>query len=161
MHGSQTIVGLTLAAALAVAGCRGDDSGAKSTEPGSIHPPPDPCMLLSAGALADLTGSPTGDGELKAVAPDQRKSCVFEDGLSLSVEVGENYEATVNLIKATPGESTVENVEGVGSAAIWQDFGEGVGQLVADGGDHFIGVTVTSGGREVGSAVVEAMLAEL
>jgi hypothetical protein len=161
MHGSQTIVALMLAAALAVAGCSGDDSGAKSTEAGSTDPPPDPCALVSAGALAELTGRPTGEGEFKAVAPDQRKSCVFDDGLSLSVEVGENYEATVNLIKATPGESTVETVEGVGSAAIWQDFGAGIGQLLANGDDYFVGVTVSAGGSQVGRTVAEAMLAEL
>lgn len=164
MRTSRALVALVLAGALVVTGCSGDDDARGGTDAGdeaSTAPPPDPCALLSTDALAELTGVPPGEGTLRAVAPDQRKSCVFDDGLSLAVEVGEGYEATVELIRTTPGESAVEDVEGLGSAAIWQDFGDGAGQLVADGDDYFVGVTVSSGGSEVGSAVAGAMLAAL
>ncbi|MEQ1785808.1 MAG: hypothetical protein ABL966_02050 [Acidimicrobiales bacterium] len=152
---------LVLLVGLVIGGC--SDGGAAAT--GSDERPagevPDPCSLVDAATLEGLAGAAPGTGVLKGVAPEQRKVCSFESGLSVAVEVAENFDASVGLIRASPNGSSIESVEGLGDAAIWQDFGGGVGQVVASGDAYFVGVTVAAGGRPAAEAVAEAMLAEL
>ncbi len=121
---------------------------------------PDPCAVLSADELAGLLGADQGAGSVNASDPDQRKVCVYETGLYLSVEIAANYEPSVQAIRDS-GAGTVQDVTGVGEAAIWQEIGGGVGQLVALGDDYMIGVALGTGGQSSGEAVAEAMLAEL
>ncbi len=159
----KTSLGALAVAVAMVAGCSGDD-GEEGSSSGDDRPAvdvPDPCALLDPETVADLAGGSPGTGSVKGLAPEQRQVCAFADGLNLAVEVGENYEPTVELIRAAPGDPKLEDVDGVGSAAIWQDLGEGDGQLFAKGDDHFVMVTVPGGGREVGERLAEAMLAEL
>lgn len=163
MHAKFNLGGLLLVVVLVVTGCTGGDDSASGTGDGaaSVAPPPDPCKLLDSGTLDELAGAEQGRGELKALAPDQRKVCVFDSGLSLAVEVGTGFDGTVDLIRASPSGATLEEVDDVGSAALWQDFGDGTGQFLAQGEDYFVGVTVAAGGLEVGQPVAEALLAEL
>jgi len=163
VHARFYIGGLLLVVMLVVTGCTGGDDAAsgKDGDVASVAPPPDPCELLDAGTLDDLTGAEQGTGELKALAPDQRKVCVFDSGLSLAVEVGTGFDGTVDLIRASPSGATLQDVDDVGSAALWQDFGDGTGQFLAQGEDYFVGVTVVAGGLEVGQALAETLLAEL
>jgi hypothetical protein len=122
----------------------------------------DPCVLLSAEEIEAITGSNPGASEVQAAVPDQRKVCFFDNGLILAIEVGENYEPSVALIRYNSEGSTITDVEGVGEAAIWQDYGNGIGQFVALGSNGlFVGVSVPAGGQEVGQALAEEMLARL
>jgi len=79
----------------------------------------------------------------------------------LAVEIADNYEAAIDIIRDETGEDSVRDVSGVGDAAVWHDAGGGVGQLIAQGDDYFVGVTLPAGGPEIGQAVAEAMLAAL
>jgi hypothetical protein len=83
--------------------------------------------------------------------------CIHGSGLILAVEVAANWEASIELVRAS-GLGSVEEVSGIGEAAVWQDLGGGAGQLLALGSDHFVGVNVVSGGRSAASEVAEAML---
>jgi hypothetical protein len=118
---------------------------------------PDPCSLVSADQLAGVLGSPPGAGSMQTVSPDQRKVCMYDTGLILAVEVGENYEAVVELMRDV---AAVQDVAGVGEAAAWQDVGGGIGQFVALGDEYYVGVTL-AGGQAEGQAIAEAMLAAL
>jgi Protein of unknown function (DUF3558) len=122
---------------------------------------PDPCQLVPSQQLADLLGADPGTGTVNAVVPDERKVCNYGTGLILAVEVSRNYEASVDLIRENAEGATVQDVPGVGSAAIWQEFGGGLGQFVARGPDYFVGVTLPSGGIATGQAIAEAMLANV
>jgi len=51
-----------------------------------------------------------------------------------------------------------EDIDDVGVAALWQDFGDGSGLFLAQGEDYFVGVTVAAGGLAVGQPVAEALL---
>jgi hypothetical protein len=145
---------------LTVASCSGGGKGdGEAKRPGGEVP--DPCAVLAADKLSALAGGDPGVGTVKGMVPEQRKVCVFAGGLSLALEVGEGYEASVDLIKASPSGATIEDVKGVGKAAVWQDFGTGVGQLVANGDRYFVSVMVSAGGREVGEALAGAMLDQL
>jgi hypothetical protein len=122
---------------------------------------PDPCALIAGPDLAALVGSDPGVGTPSAYDPEQRKICSYASGMILAVEISENYETAIDIIRDETGEDSVSEVSGVGNAAVWQDVGGGVGQFIAQGDDYFVGVTLPAGGPEVGQAVAEAMLAAL
>lgn len=122
---------------------------------------PDPCALIAGPDLAALVGSDPGVGTPSAYDPEQRKICSYASGMILAVEISENYETAIDIIRDETGEDSVREVAGVGNAAVWQDVGGGVGQFITQGDDYFVGVTLPAGGPEVGQAVAEAMLAAL
>jgi hypothetical protein len=156
----QILGTLLFVVVLVATGCTGADDAASGKGDGaaSVAPPPDPCKLLDSSTLDELTGSEQGRGKAKALAPDQRKVCVFDSGLSLAVEVGTGFGGTVDLIRASPSGATLEDIDDVGVAALWQDFGDGSGLFLAQGEDYFVGVTVAAGGLAVGQPVAEALL---
>jgi Protein of unknown function (DUF3558) len=175
----KTMAATLLATALLVAACGGgDDDGSDASDdeatPATTEAAdpsddadddasggevPDPCTLLPAPELTALLGADQGTGTVQAVAPDQRKVCTYDSGLFLAVELAENWDASISLIESS-GVGSVQEVPGVGEAAIWQDIGGGVGQFVALGPEYFVGVTL-SGDQAAGQAVAEAMLAAL
>jgi hypothetical protein len=122
---------------------------------------PDPCVLVAPPQLVVLLGADPGAPTPSAYDPEQRKICAYASGMILAVEVADNYDAAIDIMRDETGERSVREVSGVGSAAVWQDIGEGVGQFVALGDDYFVGVTLPAGGQEVGRTVAEAMLAAL
>lgn len=158
----QHLVAAALGVALVLSACGADDGSPAadkaSAEEGGV---PDPCSLLPAADLAALLGGDPGKGTPSAYDPDQRKICSYASGMILAVEVGDHYEQSIDIIRDEMGDDAVEDVSGVGNAAAWQDSGGGAGQFVASGDDFFVGVTLAAGGREVGQAVAEAMLAAL
>jgi hypothetical protein len=169
------ILTVVLALGLAVAACgddadqttgrQGEDPGATSTVAGGGDAPegevPDPCALLDEDEVDALLGADAGTGSVNAVVPEQRKVCMYSGGVSLAIEVAEHYEASVEIIRDDPVGATIEDVEGVGAEAIWQDFTGGVGQILARGDDYFVGVSVVAGGLPTAQALAEAMLAAL
>jgi len=179
----KTIAATLLAAALLVAACGGGDddgsdaaddetspatteatNGSDGGDGGTSGDPsggevPDPCTLVPAPELAALLGGDQGTGTVQAADPDQRKVCTYDSGLFLAVELAENWDASIGLIESS-GVGSVQEVPGVGEAAIWQDIGGGVGQFVALGPEYFVGVTL-SGDQAAGQAVAEATLAAL
>jgi hypothetical protein len=122
---------------------------------------PDPCTLIAPLDLAALLASDPGAGTSSAYDPEQRRICSYASGLILAVEIAENYETAIDIIRDETGDESVREVSGVGNAAVWQDVGDGVGQFIAQGDDYFVGVTLPAGGQEIGQAVAEAMLAAL
>jgi hypothetical protein len=138
----QHLVAAALGVALVLSACGADDGS-------------------PAADLAALLGGDPGKGTPSAYDPDQRRICSYASGMILAVEVGDHYEQSIDIIRDEMGDDAVQDVSGVGNAAAWQDSGGGAGQFVASGDDFFVGVTLAAGGREVGQAVAEAMLAAL
>jgi hypothetical protein len=122
---------------------------------------PDPCTLLQPMQLGILVGGDPGPGETSAYDPEQRRICIYGTGMILAVELADHYDTAIDIIRDETGEDSVHEVTGVGKAAVWQDIGDGVGQFIAQGDDYFVGVTLLTGGQDVGRAVAEAMLAVL
>jgi hypothetical protein len=175
--GTPRILAAGLTIAVVLTGC-GDDGGGDdgaltaqttattgTTAGGTDEEPagevPDPCALLDAGEVTDLLGADPGTGTASGPVPDVRKVCIYSSGLILAVEVAGNYDSSVAIIRDDPLGATVEDVDGVGAEAIWQDFSGGVGQLVALGDAYFVGVSVPTGGQPAAQAITEAMLAAL
>jgi hypothetical protein len=153
--------------ALAVLAACGDDTpewnDVRNLEPGDPtgEPIPDPCALVSSDALSIALGSEQGVGDLQAADPTERQVCLYETGTRLLVEDGANYESAVADLREQSAGSTIEDVPGVGDAAVWQDAGE-AGQLLALDGDYFIAVALETGGaggKTAALAIAEAMLA--
>jgi len=122
---------------------------------------PDPCTVLAPPQLALLVGGDPGPGETSAYDPEQRRICSYGTGMILAVELADHYDTAIDLIRDETGEDSVHEVSGVGNAAVWQDIGDGVGQFIAQGDDYFVGVTLPTGGEDVGQLVAAAMLAAL
>lgn len=122
---------------------------------------PDPCVLVPQPQLALLVGGDPGPGETSAYDPEQRRICIYGTGMILAVELADHYDTAIDIIRDETGEDSVQEVSGVGNAAVWQDIGDGVGQFIAQGDDYFVGVTLPAGGQDVGQLVAEAMLAAL
>jgi len=137
----------------------GDDSDDGDDSRGDGGEVPDPCTLIRQSELTFLLDGDPGEGTEQAPVPDQRRVCTYDSGLILAVEVAANYQTTVDLIGQSGG--SVQEVPGIGQAAVWQEIGGGAGQFVALGDEYFIGVTLSSGGQTVGQFVAEAMLAAL
>jgi hypothetical protein len=133
-------------------------SGGATTTNGEV---PDPCTLVAQGQLAADLGASPGTGTLQTVDPKQRKICRFDSGLILAVEVAGNYEASVQGIRDNSGGATITEMPGVGNAAIWQDFGNGMGQFVAQGDTYMVGVTVPQGGQAPALTIAKEMLEAL
>jgi hypothetical protein len=133
-------------------------SGGARTANGEV---PDPCTLVSQGQLAADLGASPGNGTPQSVDPKQRKICRFDSGLILAVEVAGNYDASVQGIRDNSGGATISELPGVGNAAIWQEFGNGMGQLVAQGDTYMVGVTVPSGGQAPALTIAKEMLEAL
>jgi hypothetical protein len=181
-------VALALAAALALSSCGGDDDdssdstsatttaaaddiatettdstdadAAESSDGGDDGALPDPCSLIPSDELSTLVGSDVGIGTTQDVV-EQRRVCTYESGLILAVEVAEDWEMSLDLLRDSTGADSVEEIPDVGNAAVWQTAGGDVGQFLALDDDVFVGVTLVSGGPAVGQAVAEAMLAAL
>jgi hypothetical protein len=119
---------------------------------------PDPCTLVAQGQLAADLGASPGTGTPQSVDPTQRKICRYTSGLILAVEVAGNYDASVEAIRQNSGGATITELPGVGKAAIWQDFGNGTGQLVAQGDSYMVGVTVPQGGQAPALTIAKEML---
>ncbi len=122
---------------------------------------PDPCTLVAQGQLAADLGVSPGTGTPQSVDPKQRKVCRYDGGLILAVEVAGNYDASVTNIQQNSGGATITELPGVGNAAIWQDFGNGMGQLVARGDAYMVGVTVPQGGQAPALTIAKEMLEAL
>jgi hypothetical protein len=97
---------------------------------------------------------------VQATDPSQRKICRFDSGLILAVEITDNYDASVAGIKSSQT-GNVEEVAGVGNAAIWQGIGTQAGQFLIKGDDYFVAVTLPAGDKATGRAIAEAMLANV
>ena len=122
---------------------------------------PDPCTLIAAPELAMMLAGDPGAGEPSAYDPEQRRICLYDSGVILAVELADHYDTAIDIIRDETGEDSVQEVSGVGNAAVWQDIGDGMGQFIAQGDDYFVGVTLPAGGQDVGQVVAEAMLAAL
>jgi hypothetical protein len=122
---------------------------------------PDPCKLIGAPELAMMLAGDPGAGTSSAYDPEQRRICSYASGVILAVELAEHYDAAIDIIRDETGEDSVHEVSGVGNAAVWQEIGDGVGQFIAQGDDYFVGVTLPTGGQDVGQLIAEAMLAAL
>jgi hypothetical protein len=131
--------------------------GAKTTD-GEV---PDPCTLVAQGQLAADLGASPGNGTLQTVDPSQRKICRYDSGLILAVEVAGNYDASVAGIRQNSGGGAITELPGVGKAAIWQESGNGTGQLVARGDTYMVGVTVPQGGQAPALTIAKEMLEAL
>lgn len=132
----------------------GDNSGGDG---GEI---PNPCTLIPREDLAFLLDGPPGEGTGEATVPDQRKVCTYESGLILAVETAGNWDATLAAIR-TFSPDVLQDVPGIGQAAVWQEIGDGSGQFLALSDDYFVGVTLPTGDQTVGQFIAEAMLEAL
>jgi hypothetical protein len=182
--GRRQVVASTLGVALLLSACGGDDDGGDGDAGGNSTTTttagaaagatttttavpvdddavPDPCTLIPAPELATLLAGDPGAGESSAYDPEQRRICSYATGVILAVELADHYDTAIDIIRDETGEDSVHRVAGVGSAAVWQDLGDGMGQFIAQGDDYFVGVTLPAGGQDVGQAVAEAMLAAL
>ena len=177
---SKKIVILVALAAVALAGCGSDKKDAGDATPTTTAAPasdattvpgnggespgagevPDPCTVVDGAQLEQLVGSAPGTGTVQATDPSQRKICRFDSGLILSVEIADNYDASVAGIKSSQT-GNVEEVDGVGNAAIWQGIGTESGQFLIKGDDYFVAVTLPAGDKAKGQAIAEAMLANV
>ena len=133
-------------------------TGGATTTNGEV---PDPCTLVAEGQLTADLGAPVGTGTPQTVDPKQRKICRYDSGLILAVEVAGNYDASVAGIRQNSGGATITELPGVGNAAIWQDFGNGMGQFVAQGDTYMVGVTVPQGGQAPALTIAKEMLEAL
>ncbi len=133
-------------------------TGGATTTNGEV---PDPCTLVSQSQLAADLGASVGTGTPQTVDPKQRKICRYDSGLILAVEVAGNCDASVQGIRDHSGGATITELPGVGNAAIWQDFGNGKGQFVAQGDTYMVGVTVPQGGQAPALTIAKEMLEAL
>jgi hypothetical protein len=122
---------------------------------------PDPCTLIPAPALTMMLAGDQGAGQSSAYDPEQRRICSYATGVILAVELADHYDTAIDIIQDETGEDSVNDVSGVGNAAVWQDLGDGMGQFIAQGDEYFVGVTLPAGGPDVAQVVAEAMLAAL
>jgi hypothetical protein len=122
---------------------------------------PDPCTLIPGPALAMMLAGDQGAGQSSAYDPEQRRICSYGTGVILAVELADHYDTAIDIIRDETGDDSVNEVSGVGNAAVWQDLGDGMGQFVAQGDEYFVGVTLPAGGQDVAQVVAEAMLAAL
>jgi hypothetical protein len=178
----RQVVASALGVALLLSACGGDDDGADASgdagggatttaaagattttaaAPVDDDAVPDPCTLIGAPELTMMLGNDPGAGTTSAYDPEQRRICSYATGVILAVELSDHYDTAIDIIRDETGEDSVHEVSGVGNAAVWQDVGDGVGQLVAEGDDYFVGVTLPTGGQDVAQVVAEAMLAAL
>lgn len=121
---------------------------------------PDPCALLTAEEISAITGSDPGTPKPNAVYPDVRKICKFDGGLILAVEVAEDYDGSVAMVKGDSNVEDSEDVSGVGDKAFFSTYTFGATQILAVQGDYFIGVTSLLD-KEKSIALAQAMLAAL
>jgi hypothetical protein len=181
MRGAKYAVIGGLSAALLLGACGGSDdssSSTTSTSPATTTSTakdtsstggakttggevPDPCTLVAQGQLAADLGASPGNGTPQSVDPSQRKICRYDSGLILAVEVAGNYDASVEGIRQNSGGATITELPGVGTAAIWQETGNGMGQLVAQGDTYMVGVTVPQGGQAPALTIAKEMLEAL
>jgi hypothetical protein len=170
-----------LGVALLLSACGGDDADTVATTTTTAAPAdaaagatttttaapadksavPDPCKLIGAPELAMMLAGDPGAGTSSAYDPEQRRICSYASGVILAVELADHYDAAIDIIRDETGEDSVHEVSGVGNAAVWQEIGDGVGQFIAQGDDYFVGVTLPTGGQDVGQVIAEAMLAAL
>jgi hypothetical protein len=122
---------------------------------------PDPCTLIPGPALTMMLAGDQGAGQSSAYDPEQRRICSYASGVILAIELADHYDTAIDIIRDETGEDSVNEVSGVGNAAVWQDLGDGMGQFIAQGDEYFVGVTLPAGGQDVAKAVAEAMLAAL
>jgi hypothetical protein len=156
----------TTAAADAAAGATTSTTSAGATTTTTAAPidddaVPDPCTLIPGPALAMMLAGDQGAGQPSAYDPEQRRICSYATGVILAVELGDHYDTAIDIIRDETGDDSVNDVAGVGNAAVWQDLGDGMGQFVAQGDEYFVGVTLPAGGQDVAQVVAEAMLAAL
>lgn len=102
---------------------------------------PDPCTLLTTDQISAITGSDPGAPTPNAVYPDVRKICKFDGGLILAVEIADDYDGSVAMVKGDTNVEDSEDVAGVGDTAFFSTYAGGVTQLLAVQGDYFVGVT--------------------
>jgi hypothetical protein len=122
---------------------------------------PDPCTLITGPELAMMLAGDQGAGQSSAYDPEQRRICSYASGVILAVELADHYDTAIDIIRDETGEDSVQEVSGVGNAAVWQDIGDGMGQFIAQGDEYFVGVTLPAGGQDIGQVVAAAMLAAL
>jgi hypothetical protein len=153
----------TTVAAGATTTAAGAGAGATTTTAAPVKDDavPDPCKLIPTPTLAMMLAGDPGTGTSSAYDPEQRRICSYESGVILAVELADHYDTAIDIIRDETGEDSVHEVSGVGNAAVWQDIGDGMGQLIAQADDYFVGVTLPAGGRDVAQVVAEAMLAAL
>jgi hypothetical protein len=163
--GGDTTTTNTTAAADAAAGATTTVAEGASTTttaaPVDDDAVPDPCTLIPGPALAMILAGDQGAGESSAYDPEQRRICSYASGVILAVELADHYDAAIDIIRDETGDDSVQEVSGVGNAAVWQDLGAGMGQFIAQGDEYFVGVTLPAGGQDVGQVVAEAMLGAL
>lgn len=128
------------------------EAAAQSAPAGEL---PDPCTLLDAEQLADLLGTDLGEGTVAGPAPSRRRTCTFESGVVLAVEVASGWDAALARLRRS-GADGLEPAPGIGRAAYWQERGR---QVLALGEDHLVGVSGAD--QAAGKAVAEGMLAAL
>jgi hypothetical protein len=155
----------TTAAADAAAGSTTSTTSAGATTTTAAAPVddavPDPCTLIPGPALTMMLAGDQGAGQSSAYDPEQRRICSYATGVILAVELADHYDTAIDIIQDETGEDSVNDVSGVGNAAVWQDLGDGMGQFIAQGDEYFVGVTLPAGGPDVAQVVAEAMLAAL
>jgi hypothetical protein len=156
----------TTAAADAAAGSTTSTTSAGATTTTAAAPVdddavPDPCTLIPGPALTMMLAGDQGAGQSSAYDPEQRRICSYATGVILAVELADHYDAAIDIIRDETGDDSVNDVSGVGNAAVWQDLGDGMGQFVAQGDEYFVGVTLPAGGPDAAQVVAEAMLAAL
>jgi len=134
-----------------------DNGGESAGDAGGV---PNPCGLIPRSELTFLLDGGQGEGTVESPVPDQRKICTYESGLILAVETAGNWEATLGAIRSFRPDS-LQDVPGVGQAAVWQAIDGGSGQFLALSDEYFVGVTLPSGDQTVAQFVAEAMLAAL
>ena len=122
---------------------------------------PDPCTLIPGPALTMMLAGDQGAGQSSAYDPEQRRICSYATGVILAVELADHYDTAIDIIEDETGKDSLNDVSGVGNAAVWQDLGDGMGQFIAQGDEYFVGVTLPAGGSDVAQVVAEAMLAAL
>ena len=157
--GGGTTTTVAAGATTTAAGAGAGDT--TTTTPVEDDAVPDPCKLIPTPALAMMLAGDPGAGTSSAYDPEQRRICSYESGVILAVELADHYDTAIDIIRDETGEDSVHEVSGVGNAAVWQDIGDGMGQLIAQGDDYFVGVTLPAGGQDVAQVVAEAMLAAL
>lgn len=117
---------------------------------------PDPCSLLDTEQLTDLLGADPGEGTVAGPARAQRRTCTFEAGVVLAVEVATGWDATLARLRSQAGGDVLEPAPGIGREAYWQERGRQVVAL----GEHYL-VGVAGADQAAGKAVAEGMLAAL
>ncbi|NHA01960.1 hypothetical protein G5V59_26345 [Nocardioides sp. W3-2-3] len=117
-------------------------------------PTPAPCSTPSR--LTDLLGADPGEGTVAGPARAQRRTCTFEAGVVLAVEVATGWDATLARLRRQAGGGVLDPAPGIGREAYWQERGRQVVAL----GEHYL-VGVAGADQAAGKAVAEGMLAAL